>query len=198
MAAKAAGGGRTSASRDAARPPVWPPPWRPHSEIRPSLLTPLQRIFAWSQPPHHAAGPFWCVHSPRLRPNPTPQVVALLPTFFYPSTRVLAPRQHSSPLARVLTPTPQSFSSSPQFHPPLSVCVLVLPIHSNSPLSVLVAPPTFYSAPPAFEPLCQSPSAPRLSSNPSARVLVSPPPPTFVPLCQCSRHPSACVLIPAS
>lgn len=77
----------------------------------------------------------------------SPQVVALLPMFFYPFTRVLGP-------------TPQSYSSSPQFHLPLSVCVLVLPIHSNSPLRVLVAPPTFYFAPPAFEPLCQRSSSP--------------------------------------
>lgn len=94
VAAKAAGGGRASASRDAARLPVGPPPWRPHPEIRPSLLTPIQRIFAWSQlpPPQSRCRSLLVVYTaPVSVLILSPQVVALLPMFFSPSTHVLGP-----------------------------------------------------------------------------------------------------------
>lgn len=92
VAAKAASGGRASASRDAARPPVGPPPWRPHPEIRPSPLAPLQRTppRPGPSPPTSVQVPFGVYTTPVCVLIPL-QVVAPLPMFFSPSTHVRDP-----------------------------------------------------------------------------------------------------------
>jgi hypothetical protein len=117
VAATAAGGGRASASRDAARSPVGSPSWRPHPAIRRSPLTLFSSPPPGPRPPDCAVQvPLWCVHS--LPPcsngvltcsNPLPQVVTFLPMFFPPPR----PRPRSRhlvrspvPLAGDVTPLP--------------------------------------------------------------------------------------------
>lgn len=92
VAAKAAGGGRASASRDAARPPVGPPALEATSrDSTLSLNSHPAHLRLVPAPPITVQVPSGVYTAPVCVLILSPQVVALLPMFFSPSTHVLGP-----------------------------------------------------------------------------------------------------------